>query len=91
MSAVPDGRFDPFQVFGVYRTLLANNLLLLLLVGNLFWSMAWIGTVTYLGAYTMFSLGASQAGVGVLFSVGACRSLSAIDPPSTCSSWRSRG
>jgi MFS transporter, DHA1 family, inner membrane transport protein len=62
--------FRPLRVFSVYRAVLSSNVLTLLLIGNLFWALGWIGFVTYVGAYTMDAVGASLNGVGLIYSAG---------------------
>lgn len=71
--AVPD---EPFQLSGIlrtYREILEDTRMTRLQIGNLLWSLVWIGTLTYFGAYLMQEMGVTVSTVGYLFMLGgAC-------------------
>ena len=65
--AVSREPFRPFAVFAVYRDIIADGLMVRLQGANLLWAAAWIGYVTYIGAYMVDHLGLSLQAVGYLY------------------------
>jgi predicted MFS family arabinose efflux permease len=67
---IPNEPLRAFDVLGTYREILADVRMARLQVGNLFWSLVWIGAVTYLGAYLVEVVDVSLSTVGYLFMWG---------------------
>jgi predicted MFS family arabinose efflux permease len=67
---VPDEPFQLSGIFKTYRAILENARMSWLQLGNLLWSLVWIGTLTYFGAYLMQEMGAPVSTVGYLFMLG---------------------
>jgi predicted MFS family arabinose efflux permease len=68
--AVPNEPFQIAGIFSAYRGILNNARMTLLQVGNLLWSLVWMGALAYHGAYVMLELGASVGTVGYHFMLG---------------------
>jgi MFS transporter, DHA1 family, inner membrane transport protein len=70
---VPDEPLRVSGIFGTYRRILGDARMSSLQLGNLLWALAWMGTLTYLGAYLMQEMGVSVSMVGYIFMMGgAC-------------------
>jgi MFS transporter, DHA1 family, purine base/nucleoside efflux pump len=64
---------EPFQISAMlrtYRGILADVRMTGLQLGNLLWSLSWMGSLTYVGAYLMQILDASVSTVGYVFMFG---------------------
>ncbi len=70
---VPDEQFQLSGIFGTYREILKDTRMTGLQIGNLLWSLVWIGTLTYFGAYLIQEMGVAVSTVGYLYMLGgAC-------------------